>query len=369
MDTWEYLDGLSTLLGAPACDYDSKLIPRSARRTMSRMSEMATLATKQALADANLTDINGPRTLISLGSTTGSPDTFEQYFTKYAKRNGPSGQLSTSFFKMMNHSVSSNVATALNYFGPQLSVSSACATSTQAAVAGWQLISSGVYDVVIAGGADELHHTSAAIFDNVHAASTNFNDRPDLAPRPFDKDRDGLVVSEGAGILILESEEHALARGAAIQGYISGGAYFCDGSHMSQPQIGGMVTTMKRALEVSQINSTDIDYVNAHGTGTKLGDYREAMATGEVFGEKTPVSSIKGHLGHSLAACGGIEIISCIKMMQENTLIPTRNLETTDPEISGINLLKHSIEGTYKNIMSNSFAFGGMNASIVIAGK
>src|SRR5262249_50248263 len=162
------------------------------------------------------------------------------YFKKLFERGGPEGQLSTSFFKAMSHSVAANLALGLGFEGPLLSPSCACATSAQAMILAWELIQSGIYDVVIAGGADELHYTSVAIFDIVQAASRKYNDRPEHSPRPFDRQRDGLVVSEGAGIVVMESERHALARGATPLAEFRGGAYLDDGIHMSQPQAPSM---------------------------------------------------------------------------------------------------------------------------------
>jgi 3-oxoacyl-[acyl-carrier-protein] synthase II len=364
---WEKYTGLRSFLGAPAHDYDARLIARQHRRTMSRMSEMALIATQQALRQADIANVNDLNLMITMGSTTGSPGTFEEYFRKFQERGGPEGQLATSFFKIMNHSVASNVAMGLEFNGAQLAVASACSTSTQAAVVGWELIRAGYYDVVIAGGADELHHTSAAIFDNVHAASTRFTDRPTESPRPFDVNRDGLVVSEGAGVIVMESEEHMLKRGVKPLAFIEGGFYYCNGSHMTQPQIPGMVDTMAKALERADLKPEQIDYINAHGTGTVLGDNQEAKAINAVFGDQVPVSSIKGHLGHTLAACGTLEIIACAEMMRHQLLIPTRNLENIDPEAKCINLIQEQRATKARFILSNNFAFGGMNVSVIIS--
>jgi 3-oxoacyl-[acyl-carrier-protein] synthase II len=302
-----------------------------------------------------------------MGSTTGSPETFEQYFRKFIERKGPGGQLSTSFFKIMNHSIASNVAVGLNYNGPQLAVASACSTSTQAIVAAWELIRAGIYDVVVAGGADELHHTSAAIFDNVHAASFGHNDRPEATPRPFDRDRDGLVVGEGAGMVVMESARHALQRGARPLAKVLAGSYYCNGTHMTQPQVEGMVDTMRMAIERARMTPAQIDYICAHGTGTLMGDVQEARATYEVVGGNTPVSSLKGHLGHTLAACGSIEAIASVAMLNEGVIFPTRNLENIDPEVACIKHVTSVVKAPIKTVLSNNFAFGGMNATIILS--
>ena len=369
MPLWQKYNGLFSHLAAPAQPYDIKMLPRQMRRTMSPMSEMATVATLQALAQAKLEageQLNSPRTLIIMGSTTGSPQTLETYFNLFAEKGGPEGQVSTSFFKVMNHSVAANVASALGFRGSVLPIASACATSAHALIVGWEMISKGLYDVVIAGGADELHPVSTAIFDIVHAASRGYNDRAELTPRPFDRDRDGLVVSEGAGIVILESETHLKQRGARQLAEFCGGAYLCDGSHMSQSAASTMVDTMLRTLELSNLAPGKVDYVNAHATGTLQGDSEEAAAIAQVFGPQTPVSSLKAHFGHSLAACGALEVIASVQMMEAGVLIPTRNLQNVDPSCSGINHIKEKHSAKISSVLSNNFAFGGMNTSLLI---
>ncbi len=367
-EDWSKLNGLFSHLGAPAAEYNIKDIPRTVRRTMSPMSEMAAVATANALKMAGLTDINSPRTLLILGSTSGSAETFQQYFKLMQERGGPEGQISTTFFKVMNHSVAANVGASLNFNGPYLSPSSACATSAQAMILGWELLQTGMYDCVIAGGADEMSALSAATFDVVHAASRGFNQQPEKTPRPFDRDRDGLVVSEGAGVLIMETEQYAQSRGARKLAQFSGGAYHTDCSHMSQSHQDAMIKTMNAALERSKLHRSQIEYVNAHATGTVHGDIEEAQAIGKVFGDSAAVSSLKGFMGHSLAACGALEAIACIKMLEMGKLIPTRNLQNIDPLCEGVWLLKEGaiVEKKLSAIMSNNFAFGGMNTSIVL---
>ncbi len=370
---WRQYNGLHSHLGAPVPAYDISRIPRQTRRTMSRMSEMASLAAFQALAQADLAPgpaLNTPRTLLILGSTSGSPDTLETYFRKLFEKGGPEGQFSTSFFKVMNHSVAANVAAALEFNGALLAPSSACASSAQAMILGWELIQAGIYDTVIAGGADELHYMSAAIFDIVQAASRKYNDHPELSPRPFDRARDGLVVSEGAAVIVMESERTMRARGARPIAEFLGGAYLCDSTHMSQSSAATMHEVMKLALARAGRDLRDVDYVNAHATGTVHGDIEEAKAIAETFGSRTPVSSLKGHFGHTLAACGTLEVISSIKMMETGGLIPTRNLTDIAPECAGIaHVTPETVRpARLRTVLSNNFAFGGMNTSLVITG-
>lgn len=367
---WEKYNGLFCHLGAPVGDYDVSKLPRTVRRSMSRLSEMGALAALQALAQADFQpgpSLNSVNSMLIMGSTTGSPFTMETYFRKLHERGGPEGQLSTSFFKVMNHSVAANVAAAIEYQGALLSPSSACATSTQAMILGWELIRSGQYDVVIAGGADELHYTSTAIFDIVMAASRGYNQRPNEASRPFDKDRDGLVVSEGAGVVIMESERHLLERKARPLAEFLGGSYLCDSSHMSQSSAPAMIKTMRAALKRAGVPSNDVDYINAHATGTVQGDQEEAKAILEVFGGDVPVSSLKGHIGHTLAACGALEVIASVRMMQEDLLIPTRNLDAVSSDCAGVRHLQEPLNRTIRKTLSNNFAFGGMNTSLLVS--
>lgn len=366
---WEKYNGLFCHLGAPVPDYDIKKIPRTIRRTMSKMSEMAALASMEAVAHADLKLGEGytPRVALCLGSTTGSPETMETYFSKLIKNGGPQGQMGTNFFKVMNHSVAANVGAALGFQGPVLSPSSACATSAHAMILGWELLQSGLYDIVIAGGADELHYTSAAIFDIVFAASRGFNDKPEQAPRPFDQSRDGLVVAEGAAITVMETEDSAKKRGANQNIEFKGGAYLCNGTHMSQADTETMVKVMEMALERASTQKSEIEYVNAHATATLHGDPAEVEGIFQVFGDQVPVSSLKGHFGHSLAACGTLEAIASAKMMETQTLIATRNLEKIDPACSQVAHIKENTQKQVRNILSNNFAFGGVNTSLVLS--
>lgn len=370
MPEWRTLNGLHSYVAAPAVDYDVSRIPRAVRRSMSRMSEMAAVASHQALAHADLQaggGLNERRVLLAVGSTIGSPQIMETYFRKMFEKNGPEGQLSTSFFKIMSHSVAANVAASLDFNGALLSPNAACATSTQALILGWEMIRSGSYDIVIAGGADELHSMSVATFDIVQAASRAYNDRPEESSRPFDAARDGLVVSEGAGVVVLESESSVCKRGVRPLAEILGGAYWSDSSHMSQSSAATMAKVMQLTLERAGLKSRDVDYVNAHATGTVHGDAEEAKAIGAVFGEKIRVSSLKGHLGHSFAACGAIEAMACIEMMNAELLLPTRNLREVGAGCEGVTHIREISPSPTRRILSSNFAFGGLNTSLLIS--
>jgi 3-oxoacyl-[acyl-carrier-protein] synthase II len=374
---WAVYKGLHTLLGAPVPAYDVSSIPRTTRRTMSRMSELAVIAVQEALAQAHLkigAHQYSPRIALCLGSTAGSPENLEAHFKKMIERGGPEGQLGTTFFKVMNHSVASNVAAALDFFGPIVGASSACSTSAQNMTLGWELLQTGLYDIIIAGGSDELHYTGASVFDTVLAASRGYNDRPEIASRPFDAKRDGLVVSEGAGIVVLETADSIRKRSESLSGVtipklaeFKGGMYTCDGTHMSQTQADSMAETMLASLERARVRPEEIDYVSAHATATLIGDQEEARAIGRALGPSTPVSSLKGHLGHSLAACGALEAIAAIKMIQQQVLIPTRNLDEIDPQCAGITHIQKLRSAPVKTILSNNFAFGGINSSLILS--
>lgn len=366
MEGWENYVGLKSWVAAPAVAWDSSKIERMARRTMSPMSEMAFLATQQALGQADFHDPSSIRSALLMGSTSGSPKSLQAFYRKYFEVGGPKGQLGTSFFKVMNHSVASNVAVALGYKGPVISPGSACATSTQAIAMGWELLQTGLYDYIIAGGADELDVTSTAIFDIVGAASAGYNESPEKTARPFDIDRDGLVVSEGAGVVILETEDHMRKRGVKPLARVYAGNYFCDGKHMAHPDDEAMAILMRNCLERAELTPTDIDYVNAHATATTVGDVQEMKATAQVFGSGIPVSSQKGHFGHSLAACGAIEAITCTEMIRTGTLIGTRNLDNPDPECHIVDLITANRNKAVDRIMVNNFAFGGISSSIII---
>jgi len=378
---WKKFKGLKALVGAPCFPYDiSKALHRKMRRSMSPMSEMAYLATLQALDQAGIClGENKPnshpfkadphRTLLVIGNTAGSPLFLDSFFRQMIEKEGPEGQLSTSFLKVMNHTIPTNISLALGFSGPLLSPSSACSTSSQAIILASELMKSGLYDMAVVGGADELHPHVVSIFDIVQATSSNYNETPEDIPGPFDQKRDGIVVSEGAGIVILETEKHLNKRKGTPLAEFSSGIYRCSGNHMTQPKASDMADTMAKALELANISPSDIDYINAHGTGTHKGDHEESDAISQTFkGENTSVSSLKGHFGHSLAACGAIEVISIIQMMKKNKIIGTRNLKNPPKNSGDINYLKDQEVKSIDYALSNNFAFGGMNTSMVIKG-
>lgn len=362
------IQGLGPRVAGLVQGIDLKDIPRKIRRTMSRMSLYALLAAQEALAQANVDEPlrTSGRLGIVLGSTVGSAETMEEFFLEYLRDKSTEGIMSTLFFKIMGHSCAANVAQSLGIAGRTLAPSAACATGCQAVGLGYEAIALGRQDLMLCGGADEFHPLTAATFDIIQAASTSFNDRPQSTPRPFDRDRDGIVCAEGAGLLLLESLDSARARGAEILAEIVGFASTSDPSSFASPDPAPVRRCMELALNDSGLNAGDVDYVNAHATATLQGDVAESRAIGELFGSHVPVSSLKGHMGHAMAASGALELVACVHMMHAGKLIPTRNLDNAASECAGINLPQHVLDIRPDIVMKNNFALGGVNCSIVL---
>ncbi len=368
MPEWRNISGLRTWVAGTVDQLPSQLIPRAQRRTMGKLSLMAALASREAVADAVMAEpaLDSERVGVAFGSTTGSPAVLEQFMGDYIAKRSVLEMEGTVFMKVMSHTAAANVAALLGAKGVLLAPCTACASSTQAIGMGYELIRRGDQDVMICGGAEELHATTAGVFDVLHAASRNFNDTPTRTPRPFDRDRDGLVVSEGAAALVLEDYESAKARGARMYGEVAGYATTCDARHMTQPSKEGMRRCMQLALQSAQIGAGDLSYINAHATGTVMGDAAEAEATREVVGDRVPVSGTKGHTGHTLGACGAMEAAFCLVMMRDGFIAPTLNLDCVSTDCEGIRHVRYLQKATVDIAMSNSFAFGGVNASLIL---
>ncbi len=366
MPEWEKISQLQVSLAGVCNGYDPKRINRKARRTMGDMAMMASIATLDALEQADIQPsiIPSDRIGVVMGSTTGSGKVLQSLFDDFSRTGGLSRLEGTAFMKIMSHSVAANIAAMLGVQGRVISPCSACATSTQAIGEGYEIIQNGYQDIMICGGADELHPSTAGVFDVLNAASRK--KLKDSSPIPFDQNRDGLVVGEGAGCLILEERDHALKREAKIIGEIVGYHTCCDGSHMTSPQDTGMQRAMVGALSSSGSTIQDIDYINAHATGTRLGDAAESRAIAMLGDHGIPVSATKGYTGHTLAASGAMEVIFCLMMMKHNTIIPTRNLATIDPECAGITHVRQKQEAELNTVMTSNFAFGGINATLIL---
>jgi len=361
--------GLLTRLVSPVEDFEESDFPRQMRRSMSRISLMAVHATQRAIAEAKLPDeiVRHPRTGLSYGSTMGGTSTIERCFRSLGEKGEMHGLLSTSFLQIMSHTCAANISIAFGITGRILASCTACASSLQAIGYAYESVKLGLSDVFIAGGAEELHGVMVGVFDTMKATSTTFHDTPHLTPRPFDVRRDGLVVGEGAGTLILEERESALRRGAPILAEIIGFATGSDGGHMTNPSSQAMERVMRLALEDAKVTPGEVSFVSAHATATSVGDVAESRAIFDVFGGQTPVNSLKGSLGHLMGACGVIELAACMGMLERNRIAHTLNLESPDPECAPLDYVIHSPRtAPLAVVLKNSFGFGGVNASLVV---
>ncbi|MFP4176061.1 MAG: beta-ketoacyl-[acyl-carrier-protein] synthase family protein [Candidatus Brocadiia bacterium] len=369
MDEWESYSGLNSRVAAPVSIEGERQISRRYRRTMSPMSIYAAQAADMALDQAGLgegTVANNPDVGCIVGHTTGSPKTLHAAYRELVE-NGDFGMFGSSdFFKCISHSASLNLAQYLGITGTVMATSAACASGLQAVGTALAMVRDGRQKVVVCGGAEELHVTVTGSFDILFATSDGFNDCPSKTPRPFDRDRDGLVCGEGAGIVVVEEKEHALNRGADVLAEISGYNTCGNGAHVSRSNPGSMEQCMRAALDDGGIKADEVDYINAHATGTAQGDAAEAEAIGRVFPDHpAPVSSLKGNIGHTLGASGPIELVASLQMMRTGILYPTHNLGDVAEDCQGVNLLRESVQKEISCILKNSFAFGGINAAMV----
>ncbi|MET0692038.1 MAG: beta-ketoacyl-ACP synthase [Candidatus Binatia bacterium] len=368
MPEWAGYDGLNTLLGAPAAEFTlSERYTTKTTRSMGRVALMATRASELALADAGLLGdplVKSGKLGIAYGSSAGTPKAICD-FGKMIDEKSTKGINATTYIKMMSHTAPVNLGVFLGVTGRIITTSSACTSGSQGIGYAYEAIRGGKQRAMIAGGAEELCVTEVAVFDTLFATSVR-NDAPETTPRPFDAERDGLVLGEGAGTLILEEWEHARARGATIYAEVAGFGTNSDGSHITQPKAETMQIAMELALADADLSPSAIGYVNAHGTGTQQGDVAEAQATWNVFGAKVPVSSLKSYMGHTLGACGALEAWMSIEMMRTGWFAPTVNLTRVDPLCAELDyIVDAGRELQCEYIMSNNFAFGGINTSLI----
>ncbi|HDS1209862.1 TPA: beta-ketoacyl-ACP synthase [Shewanella algae] len=368
MDEWDRFDGLHTRLAAPVNDFSTPAhYSRKKIRSMGRVSLMATRASEMALEDAGLLHdplIASGAMGIAYGSSTGSTDPITA-FGDMLKHGDMSGVTATSYIRMMAHTTVVNVGVFFGLKGRVLTTSSACTSGSQGIGYAYEAIKYGQQDLMLAGGGEELCPTEAVVFDTLFATSTR-NDTPELTPRPFDRDRDGLVIGEGACTLVLEELEHAKARGARIYAEVLGFGTNSDGLHVTQPNADTMEKAIRLALKDANIAPQQIGYVNAHGTATDRGDAAESRATAAVFGEQMPISSLKSYTGHTLGACGALEAWWSIMMMRDGWFAPTINLENVAEDCAELDYIR--AEGRALDtdlVMSNNFAFGGINTSLI----
>ena len=367
-DDWAIYKGLNTRLGVPAAPFDlPEHYNRKSTRSMGRVAVMATRASELALDDAGLLGdplLRSGRVGISYGSSAGTPASMSDFGRMVLEKNTQSIN-ATTYIKMMSHTAPVNLGVFFGITGRIITTSSACTSGSQGIGYAYESIKAGHQVAMIAGGAEELDVTDAAVFDTLFATSTR-NDTPELTPRPFDVARDGLVVGEGASTLVLEELEHALARGARILAEVIGFGTNSDGQHVTQPNAATMSGAMRLALDDAGVDAGAIGYVNAHGTATDHGDIAETQATHAVFGARIPISSLKSYTGHTLGACGALEAWVSIEMMRSGWFAPTINLDNLDPrcgELDYITGLGRVLETDL--VMSNNFAFGGINTSLI----
>lgn len=365
-EDWGDIQELGCLVGGQVQDFDPKQIPRKFRRSMGRVAMYAVASAADAVAQAGLTEahLTGGRLGVVAGSTTGSSGADQQFWEHFLTAKSARGIKSTLFFQSMSHTVATNLAMYFNITGEAVSTNAACASSTQAIGTGLDKIRAGRADLMLCGGADELHVAAAMTFDAMGGASQGFNDAPSQTPRPFDAGRDGIVVSEGGAVLVLEEREHALARGATILAEVLGYAGTSDAVNMASPAPDGMAKAIELALADAGATADEVDYACAHATGTPIGDAAEAEALFRVLGADVPVSSLKGHLGHMLGACGGVEAIACITAMQRGVVPYTKNLERSD--VAALSLPTQPESRPLRTVLSTNFAFGGVNTALVL---
>lgn len=369
MPEWEVYDGLHTLLGAPV---DGFTVPahytRKRIRSMGRVSLMSTRATELALEQAGLIDdpvLTNGDTGIAYGSSTGSTGPVSEFATMLTEKH-TRNITGTTYVQMMPHTAAVNTGLFFGLKGRVIPTSSACTSGSQAIGYAYETIRHGYQTVMVAGGAEELCPSEAAVFDTLFATSQR-NNAPAMTPSPFDVNRDGLVIGEGAGTLILEELNHAQARGATIFGEIVSFATNCDAAHITQPQRETMQICMARALRNAGLSPSDIGYISAHGTATDRGDIAESLATAEIYGSRTPISSLKSYFGHTLGACGALEAWMSLQMMREGWFAPTLNLHTPDAQCGDLDYIMGTSRAIHcEFLQSNNFAFGGINTSLVI---
>lgn len=368
MPEWERLTDLGTRLAAPIDDFAPPAHwTRKQLRSMGRVSQLAVRAGELALADAGLLEeafIHDGRMGVACGSCVGSTPDIRNFVDMLAT--GKSGALdANSYVRMMPHTAAANVGIFFSLTGRIIPTSSACTSGSQGIGYASEAIRSGRQLLMLAGGAEELCPSEAIAFDFLYATSRR-NDSPEQTPRPYDRDRDGLVIGEGAAMLVLEDRDHALARGARIHAEIAGFASNSDGAHVTRPAEATMRKVMELALDDASVAPGAIGYVNGHGTATEHGDIAETRATASVFGSRMPLSSQKSYLGHTLGACGAIEAWITIEMMKEGWHAPTINLHAVDPLCGELDYLTgagRDLDVEYS--MSNNFAFGGVNTSLI----
>ena len=352
-------------------DYDIAFdFKRKYRKTMAPVAYYACQVAKEVLEQSGLDRdfVTSGRLGVAFGSIHGSPSTQKGiYKCFYASSKAEFRSINAvDYLKSMVHTTAVNITKMFGITGRVISSSTACTTSSQSIGFGYESVKYGLQDAMLCGGADEYDTTTVAVFDNLLACSTDFNDTPQLTPRPFDVRRDGLVVGEGAGAVMLEEYEFARKRGADIIGEVVGFACNNNGGDMILPNARGVSTAIRLGLENAGISPEAVDFVSAHATATKMGDVIEAQAIRDIYADGPWVSGLKSYMGHTMAACGAIETILCLYMMQEGIIAPTLHLNEIDERCAGIRHVTHLLEADIRLAAVQSFAFGGVNTALLI---
>jgi 3-oxoacyl-[acyl-carrier-protein] synthase-1 len=342
------------------------LLDRRSRIMLPEQGEYAYMATLDALKQAGLEQdfISQQEVGILYGNDSSAKPVIEAIDIMREKKDTMLVG-SASVFQTMNSTVTMNLATIFKLKGVNFTVSAACASGSHAIGLGYMFIRSGMQDIVVTGGAQEINHYSMGNFDALSAFSVR-EDAPTKASRPFDRDRDGLIPSGGAATVVLESLESAQRRGATILGEVIGYGFSSNGEHISNPTVSGPARSLSIALKDAGLSANDIDYINAHATSTPAGDASEAKAIHEVFGSKIPVSSTKSMTGHECWMAGASEIVYSMLMMQNSFIAPNINFENPDEDSAKLNIVKNTVEKDINVILSNSFGFGGTNSSLIV---
>ena len=369
MPEWKNINRLRTrVAGLCHIEGEEELIPRQFRRGMGRVAVLAALSAIDAVKASGLSEeeIASQTCGVSYGSTEGSTSSQMEFIGNMIQNRSLEGIPPSWYLKCMSHTCAANISILFHTRGPFIASCPACVSGSQGIGFGYEAIKAGKADIMITGGADEVDILSAAVFDLMLATSSNYNDRPSETPRPFDENRDGLVVAEGAATLILEEYERAKNRGAPILGEIEGFWTNGSGVHLTNSDARSMEECMLAALKDARRNPAEIQYVNAHATGTTHGDEVEATVISKIYGPDVPTTSIKGYMGHTMGACGAIEAIATLLMMREGFIASTLNLETPDPALPPLNhVIGESWDQRFSLAVSNNFAFGGVNTSLV----
>lgn len=367
MDDWNIYKRMKTRLAAPA-DWEPPKMPRKKTRGMGKVAYMTVHTAQMALEAAGLIDhpiLTSGQTGVSYGSSTGNVDALLDFYSMLHDHD-VNGITATTYIRSMPQTCAVNVGVYFGINGRLLTTNTACTAGSLSIGLGYEAIHYGHQKLMVCGGGEELNPTGSAVFDTLFATSVK-NDTPKLTPRPYDRDRDGLVIGEGAGTVVLEEYEHAKARGAKIYAEVVGFGTNTDGVHITQPNRDTMQIALQLALDSAGLKPEDIDVVNGHGTATDHGDVAESWATYNLFQRAIPMHTLKSYIGHTLGACGAIETWAAINMMNKGWFSPNLNLENVDPNCAPLGYITgDGLEKEAKYVMCNNFAFGGINTSIIL---